>query len=476
MSKTAHGRPAEHDPPAALPFDARDGVTAVAATDEHLAQPALVGGPLGRTIASVAIPTMGSVFLLTFFISADAYWVGNKIGPTGLAAVSTSIFWIWCVVSLAELVSVGLTAVAARRHGQRRPDLAARAVGDALLLALVLSVLVGIFGHLFLTQLFAIEHTSPEVTALGKQYLGMYLYGAPLVFGFFTVDSAFRASGDTRTPLALLVVSVAAALALDPVLIMGLGGAPRLGIAGAAVSMLITRLATLVAGLLILHRRGMVHFGRVSMANVSTITRIGLPTALTGIVFSFIYVLLTRTTTQFGTAAVASLGVGHRVESWVYMVGVSFGAAAAAVVGQNLGAGRVDRARRAGWIAAGFATAIGVVGAFFEFSAAVPFARIFTDDPAVIAEAASFLRIGAVSTLFAASELVFEGALGGAGDTLPPMLTSTFLTAIRVPLAIWAAPRWGTAGIWWVLSITALGRGVAMTALWKWRRWERKTV
>ena len=245
---------------------------------------------------------------------------------------------------------------------------------------------------------------------------------------------------------------------------------------GAAVSMLITRLATLIAGLIILQRRRMVHFGRVAMQNVATIVRIGLPTALTGVVFSFIYVLLTRTTTKFGTPALAALGVGHRVESWVYMVGVSFGAAAAAVVGQNLGAGQVDRARRAGWIAAGFATSIGVVGAFLEYAGAVPFAGFFTSDPAVIAEAALFLRIGAVSTLFAASELVLEGALGGAGDTLPPMITSTFLTAIRVPLAVWAAPRWGTAGIWWVLSITAMGRGIAMAALWKWRRWERKTV
>jgi Na+-driven multidrug efflux pump len=107
---------------------------------------------------------------------------------------------------------------------------------------------------------------------------------------------------------------------------------------------------------------------------------------------------------------------------------------------------------------------------------AVPFARFFTSDPAVIAEAATYLRIGAASTTFAASELVLEGALGGAGDTLPPMITSTVLTAIRVPLAMWAAPKWGTVGIWWVLSITAMGRGLAMMGLWKWRRWEAKTV
>ena len=468
--------PDAEEPSAALPFDARDGVTAVAVTDEHSALPVLVSGPIGRTIISVAVPTVGSIFLLTFFITADAYWVGTRIGPEGLAAVSTSIFWIWMVVSLAELVSVGLTAVAARRHGERRPDLAARVVGDALVLTFAISLVVAVLGHLFLHQLFVLEQTPPAVTALGEQYLGMYLYGAPLVFGFFSVDAAFRASGDTRTPLLLLLVSVSAALALDPVLILGLGPAPRLGIAGAAVSMLITRLATLIAGVAILMRRRMVRFGRVSMQTLATIVRIGLPTALTGVVFSLIYVLLTRTTQRFGTPALASLAVGHRVESWVYMVGVGFGAAAAAIVGQNLGAKRPDRARRAGWIATGMATSLGLIGAVLEYTCAVPFARIFTHDAAVIAEGARYLRIGALSTTVAAAELVLEGALGGAGDTLPPMLTSTFLTAIRVPLAAWAATQWGTVGIWWVLSITAIGRGLAMMALWKWRRWELRKV
>ncbi|HEY7877558.1 MAG TPA: hypothetical protein VIC55_05005, partial [Gemmatimonadaceae bacterium] len=86
------------------------------------------------------------------------------------------------------------------------------------------------------------------------------------------------------------------------------------------------------------------------------------------------------------------------------------------------------------------------------------------------------LRIAAVSTLFMGSELVLEGSLGGAGETLPPMLTSSSLTVLRLPLAAWAAPRWGTAGIWWTISLTALGRGVAMMTLWRWGRWKRKSL
>jgi len=94
----------------------------------------------------------------------------------------------------------------------------------------------------------------------------------------------------------------------------------------------------------------------------------------------------------------------------------------------------------------------------------------------VIAESVHYLRIVAISTLFIGTELVLEGALGGAGETLPPMLSSTTLTALRLPLAAWAAPIWGTAGIWWTISLTALGRGVAMAGLWRWGRWKRRRV
>ncbi len=99
---------------------------------------------------------------------------------------------------------------------------------------------------------------------------------------------------------------------------------------------------------------------------------------------------------------------------------------------------------------------------------------MFTNDPAVIVESARYLRIGArVDSSSPCAEIVLEGALGGAGDTLPPMITSTALTALRIPLAAWAATRWGTSGIWWTISLTAVGRGVAMMGLWKWGRWKR---
>lgn len=469
-------RPPALEPAAALPLDPRDGLLTVAVTGEYAANLAITRGALPRAIAVFALPAVASMLLMTLFYSADAFWVGQKIGAAGLAAVSTSVFWIWMIISAADMVSVGLTAVASRRHGQGRPGDAARAVGDAVVYALVIGVTIALAGRIYLRGMFAVMDTPPDVTALGISYLGTYLLGAPLIFGFFAVDAAFRASGDTRTPFLLLVTTVIAALVLDPVLILGVGPAPRLGIAGAAVATIATRAVAFVFGVALLARRRMIRLGRISLPTLATISRVGLPTAVTGIVFAVVYVLLTRTTTRFGTPALAALGVGQRVESWTFMIGVGCGAAAAAIVGQNLGARQVERAALAGWIATGFATIICAIGAVLEFTVAPQFTGLFSSDPAVVAEGARYLRIVAVSTLFSGSELVLEGALGGAGETLPPMLTSSTLTVLRLPIAAWAATRWGTAGIWWTISITGLGRGVAMMSLWRWGRWKRKSL
>ena len=470
-----HARPPESRA-AALPLEPHEGLAPVAVVEDARAAAALVTDALPRTIARVAVPAVASTLLMTIFASVDAFWIGTKIGAAGMAAVTTSVFWVWLVIAIAEMVSVGLTAFAARRYGEGRSDEAARAAGTALVFSLIIGVVVAIGGYALLPRLFAVMHTPPDVTALGSSYLGTYLMGTPLIYGFFAVDAAFRASGDARTPFILLACSVAVTLVLDPVLILGLGPAPRLGIAGAAIATVSTRAVAFALGLSLVIRGRQLRVTRFEWRAIYGICRIGLPTATTGVVFSLIYVFVTRSATQFGTPALAALGIGHRVESWLYMIGVGFGAATAAIVGQNLGASRVDRAERAGWLATAFCTMLGVV--FFVLQLWIPerFTALFSHDAAVIVEGAKYLRIAAVSELAICAEVVLEGALGGAGHTVAPMISSTAITVSRIPLASWAAAYWGTAGIWWVITLTATARGIAMIVLWRSGGWKYKSV
>ncbi len=433
----------------------------------------LVSGPLPRAIMRVALPAIGSAMLQLAFLLIDIFWVGRTLGPSALAAISTAGFAVWMLLAVGEMIGVGLTAVAARRHGEGAHGLAAVAAGTTLLVALLIGVVVAALGWLLLPLLFAVMGTPPEVTALGRTWLSTYLVGTPLVLGFFAVEAAFRASGDTRTPLALLSLSVLVTLVLDPVLILGLGPAPAMGIAGAAVAAVGTRALVLAFGFGVLIRRRLLRFAVRDWRAAPAVLRIGAPTGANGVFFSLVYIGLTRITTRFGTPALAALGVGHKLEGLAFQLAVGFGLASAAIVGQNLGAGRPDRARRAGWLSARYACAAAAVPALAFLLVPETLVGVFSRDPAVIAAGASYLRIIAAAEITMGLEIVLEGSLGGAGFTLEPMLWSGSLTAARIPLGAWLAGVFGLAGVWWAISLTALGRGLAMAGLWRSGRWQR---
>src|SRR5438105_11191338 len=170
----------------------------------------------------------------------DSIWVGRLIGPAALAAVSTAGFYVWVSLSLGEMVEIGLIAVAARRHGEGDPMRAARAAAAAVAYALIAGLAVSVIG-LLMDDLFHLMTVPPDVAKLGHAYLTTWLLGAPLVFGFFAIEATFRAAGDTRTPFMMLAASVCVSIALDPLLIAGVGPFPRLGVEGAALASVMVR-------------------------------------------------------------------------------------------------------------------------------------------------------------------------------------------------------------------------------------------
>ena len=436
----------------------------------------LVQGPLPATILRLALPAVASALLTLVFLLVDIFWVGRILGPTALAAVSTAGFAVWMLAALAEMIAVGLTAVAARRHGEGAHGVAAVVAGTTLTLALGLGAVIAALGWLIVPLHFAAMQTPPEVTEAGKLYLGTYLLGAPLFLGFFACEATFRASGDTRTPMVLLATSVALNVVLDPVLIGGWGPLPAMGIAGAAIAAILTRAGVLAVGFVILVRRRLVRLSVFDFPSAFSALRVGLPVAANGIFFSVVYMALTRITTRFGVPALAALGIGHKLEGLSYMVATGFGLASAAIVGQNIGAGRHDRAGAAGWMTAGYACAAGTVVGLAFLALPEVMLGFFTGDPLVIADGVLYLRAMAAVQVSMGLEIVLESSLGGAGYTTVPMLWMLLLSAARIPLAAWLAGAWGVAGIWWALGLTAVARGITMALLWKSGRWRRVRV
>ncbi len=406
----------------------------------------------------------------------DSIWVGRLIGPAALAAVSTSGFYVWVALSLGEMVEIGLIAVAARRHGEGDPERAARAAAAAVVYALCAGLVVSIAGELLADTMFRLMSVPPEVARLGHAYLSTWLLGGPLVFGFFALEATFRAAGDTRTPFLMLAGSVCVSILLDPLLIIGLGPFPRLGVEGAALASVMVRGGGFLFGLVIALRRGLLRVRAPDWRALPTIVRIGAPLSLAGVLLSVIYMWLTRFTARFGTPALAALGVGHKMEGLGFIAISGFALAASALVGQNLGARQEDRAREAVRLTVGYCLMVTVTTAIAFLVIPDRLVSLFTRDPQVIADGVLYLRVIAFAQIGQSFELILEGALAGAGYTFWPQIASTTLTALRIPLAAWWSQALGLLGIWLALSVTAISRGIAMVLFWRGGRWRTVRV
>lgn len=473
-------------PVIALPADTgAEGATHVLAprSPAHAGPAPLIEGSIPAAVFKLAWPVAISMGLHTAFHVVNLMWIG-RLGASALAAVSTAYFATWLIYALTDLVSFGVTAFVSRRIGERRPELAGEATAHALGIALVLYVLVATTWLLGATPLFRVLGTAPEVGHEGIRYLRLFAAGSLPAFIAFTLEASLRASGDTRTPMRVMLMAVGLNIVLDPLLIFGIGPLPRLGVAGAVLATVISM--TLAAVTLVRYfasprRPFAIPWRRVlesDRALVLSIVRVGAPPAFAGALFSVVYLFLSAFAARMGTVTVAALGIGNRLESLTFLTAGGFEVAASTLVGQALGAGIPRRAERSAWTAAGLmaccATLIGVA----MLLASRPLASLFTDDPEVVEETVRFLRILAPCQIFMGIEIPLMGAFTGAGNTMPPTLISVPISILRIPMA-WVLSQtlgWGPAGIWWTVSTTCCLRGALMAWWFRRNRWMRGRI
>jgi putative MATE family efflux protein len=443
----------------------------------------LTSGPITRSIFYLAGPVVATMFLETAFSIADIFWVG-KLGAVSLAAVISSAIVIWIIYSLVGAISVGVVALVSRFIGAGQTDRAAFSARQAYLFSVFFAICLTVPGVLFTKWAFILMGTEPEVTHLGIRYLRIIFSGAITFFLIDVFSSIFRASGDTKTPMLVIGCSLALNIILDPFLIFGWGPFPRLETTGAAIATVFSQLVGSIVFLRLV-TRGKLSF-RFSLwpkwdldfSTVWRIVRIGIPASSAWILFSVVYLFINKIVALFGTEAIAALGIGNRMESVSFLTCAGFSAASAALVGQNLGAGKPERSARAAWETAVISVLItGFVATMFL---ALPkqIASFFISDPKVIEIAVGYLRILALSQMFMALEIAFEGAFGGAGNTVPPMVVSIAGSAARIPLAYLLAVHWGMgiAGVWWAITSTSIVKGIIATIWFSRGRWKTQKV
>lgn len=434
-----------------------------------------------KVILSLSLPGMVSSVMQTLYQLVDAYWVG-KLGAASLAAIGGSSFILWAVYSLTALSSSGITALVAQNIGAGDEKVARSSAAQGMLVSTFSALILGVVVYFSQGLLYKIMGFDPQVKELAYQYMNIILLGIVFSFWFTGLEAVFRGIGDTRTPMIIIALALTLNAILDPLLIFGWFGLPELGIAGAAWASVIAQFLAMLLSAYFLYRKQFLPVfkkrssARLQLKTVTRILYIGAPIGFGGFFFSLIYVGLTAIISEFGTDAIAAIGVCHRIEGVAWFACVGFSAAAATLVGQFVGAGDLKKAEHAVWWVNGYGgfTLIIVSIVFYFFPGELM--AIFTSEKTVQAIGVEYFKIIALFEIFLAFEVIMEGAFSGAGYTLPVMLATVPITAARIPLAWYLALylQMGYNGIWWAIAVTTFLKGVFNLILFKKGVWRKK--
>ena len=440
-------------------------------------------GSLNRNIWLLAVPMVLEMGLVSLYRVADMFWVG-KLGPDSLAAITIGENVRWALSGLAMGQGIGGLAVVARRVGERDQEGANHATLQAMLLALGLASLLSLAGYLLSEDLLRLLGTEPGVMPQALQFLHVTFVGLPGFLMVPIVNSLLRGAGEARLALILRVVGYGVGLLIEPVLIFGWGPLPALGVAGAALSLVGSQWLGFLGQLgVLLSGRARVRIDlrhlRVDLPLMARIFRISLPSTVQMTLRSFSRATLLGIVALYGTYTVAAYGVAARIFMTVFVPGFGLGNAAATLVGQNLGAGKPDRAARSAWLIAGYNLALMLACVAVIVPLAEPLVAVFDDTPQVVALGAQALRIFAIGYLGSAVGAVMARALNGAGDTAPAMFINLgTLWGVQIPLA-WLLSQvagWGTTGLWVGVSIANVANGLIFAGWFLRGKWKERKV
>ena len=439
--------------------------------------------PVGRAVVMLAVPMVIEMAMESVFAVADVFWVAH-LGADAVATVGLTESMLTLIYTAAMGLSIGATALVARRIGEHDPEGAARVAGQSVLLGVTVAALIALVAAPLAPSLLGLMGASPEVIRSGSGFTRTMLGGNVTIVMLFMLNAVFRGSGDAAIAMRVLWFGNVLNIVLGPCFIFGPGPFPELGVAGAAVatnigrgSAVIYQLVTLMSG------RGRVKVERrhlrLDFSIMMSVLRLSGSGTFQILIATASYVGLVRILSLFGSAALAGYTIGIRVILFALLPAVGLSNAAATMVGQNLGAARPDRAERAVWTAAVYNMIfLGAVGLVF-LVAAGPISSLFTTDPLVQPFAIDCLRIVSLGFLFYACGLVLTQAFNGAGDTWTPTVLNVFVFWLwEIPLAYWLAvhARLGPRGVFIALTVAYSTLAVASAILFRRGKWKLKKV
>lgn len=438
---------------------------------------------LERAIFLLAVPMMLELVMESTFAVVDIYFVG-KLGASAVAAVGLTETYLYLVYALAMGLAMAVTAVVARRIGEKNHEAAVISAVQAIALAVLVSVPFAVIGIIYARELLALMGADAWVLAEGYRYTQWMLGGNVVILLLFIINAIFRGAGDAAIAMRVLWIANLVNIVLDPILIFGWGPIPAYGVEGAAIATNIGRGIGVLVQLWSLFHSGK-HI-RATLAHLRLDFKMMghiIWTSLGGIgqmlVAMTSWIFLMRILADVGSAAVAGATITIRVMMLTMMPAWGMSNAAATLVGQNLGAGLPERAEAAVWRIGRYNMIFLVCVSFAYYFLCEEIIGLFSDDAEVVAIGAEWLRILAYSYFVYGWWMVSVQAFNGAGDTrTPTWINVVFFWLIQIPLSWWLAIKlgWQESGVFWAVFISETG--VGLFTLWLFSRggWKKTQV
>ena len=410
--------------------------------------------PVPLQLAKLAVPMLGGTFAMTTFNLVDTYFV-SRLGTRPLAAMGFTFPVIMILAAFAHGIGMGTTAVVSRVLGAGEHDRGARITAHSLVLAVLLVAVLALTGLLTIRPLFRALGAQEDMIPLIREYMVVWYAGIAFMVVPMMMNSVMRAAGNSVIPSLIMIGGCALNAVLDPIMIFGWAWVPPLGLRGAALATVISRGGTLVAAVWLLHTRfQLLKFAGTSLGAMwrswGSVMHIGLPTAMTGLLMPIANGIITRLVASFGEKAVAACGAAGRLEMFAFMIPMALGISQVPFIGQNWGAGRLDRVNQCRRYSTLFAFVWGIVIAIVFHIASGALAGIFSEDPEVIRVLRMYLCI--VPLGYGMMEI--HRYVGFSFNAVVRPMNAVAVNVIRtvillVPLSMLGAHLWGIGGIFW---------------------------
>ncbi len=439
----------------------------------------LTTGNIFRHLLAFSTPMLLTNLLQTGYSIVNTIWVGNTVGANAVGATAVSFPIIFIMIALASGFTMATTILVSQYYGAKDYETVEKIVNNSFSVCLIAGISFTALLLFFSDPLLRLMGTPSEIFPMASSYLKISLVAFTLMFLSFLISSILRGVGDTMTPLVFSIIGLVINAILDPFMIIGIWPFPKMGLDGAAYASLIAQGIALILSIIYLNRKKhVVAFNPRKLTLDGKLTmrllKLGFPTMIQQSLVSIGSFIITGFVNSFGAAATSAFGAAQRIENIAVMPAISLGAAASALTGQNIGAGKPERVKEI--FKAGVLLTSLITFALSGLMVVIPriMLSMFVHDEEVLRIGIEYLVIIGAAYIPFSIMFLTNGVINGTGNTIVTMIFSLItLWVVRLPLAaVLSKTSLGTKGLWLGVSISfivamCLSLGYYLSGRWK---------